>query len=97
MLKCKTNREHFEKFCFIRAKTGVSFLNTDLFGTKEELTKLFLEDPTLNQISPDRFEYYHDRYKALWVGITLEETGHLIKHSLIYQVIGATPEFTDEE
>jgi hypothetical protein len=95
MLKCKTSREYFEKYCHMRKMTGVSFLNTTIFGTKEELTKLFLEDPNLNQIPHSRMDCYHPRYRELWPGLSLAECTCLIKHSLVYQVIGAVPEFTD--
>lgn len=97
MLKCKTTRAHFEKYCSMRSKTGVSFLNTTIFGTKEELTKLFLEDQHLNQIPLDKLDAYYPYYINLWPGLAESESVCLIKHSLIYQVIGAVPEFTDEE
>ena len=96
MLKCKTTRDHFEKYCFMRNKTGVSFLNTTLFGTKEELIRLFNEDPNLGQIHRGKFFAYHSHYSTLWPGLTSEDTICLIKHSLIYQVIGAAPDFTDD-
>jgi hypothetical protein len=95
MLACKTTRDYFEKYCFMRNKTGVSFLNTTLFGTKEELTRLFNEDSNLGQIPLSKFLAYHSHYSTLWPGLTSEDTICLIKHSLIYQVIGAAPEFTD--
>ena len=96
MLKCKTTRDYFEKYCNMRARTGVSFLNSNLMGTKEELTRMFKEDPALNQIPLKKMDAYYPIYKDLWPGLSMAESVCLIKHSLIYQVIGAVPEFTDE-
>jgi hypothetical protein len=95
MLISRTSRSRFEKFCAMRSSMGVSFLNSDLFGTKAQLLKLFQEDSTLSQIPASEFDKYHSIYKDLRPGITMEETVCLIKHSLIYQVIGAVPEFID--
>lgn len=92
---CKTTRKHFEKYCEMRSLMGVSFLNSNLMGTKAQLTKLFLEDPNLNQIPLSEFDKYYPTYKRLRPGISLAECCCIIKHSLIYQVIGAKPEFID--
>jgi hypothetical protein len=72
---------------------GVSFLNSDLFGTKVALTKLFEKDPTLSSIPLRMYAPYYEVYTERFPGISLEDSINVIKHSIIYQVIGATPEF----
>jgi hypothetical protein len=64
-------------------------------GTKEQLTEMFDEDPNLNQIPLKKLDAYYPIYRDLWPGLSLAESVCLIKYSLIYQVIGATPEFID--
>ena len=92
---CKTTRAHFEKFCAMRNAMGVSFLNSDRLGTKAQLTKMFIEDPLLNQIPLGVLDKYYPYYSSIRPSISKAEAVCVIKHSLIYQVIGATPEFID--
>lgn len=92
---CKTTRSHFEKFCTMRRSMGVSFLNSDLMGTKEKLTQMFMKDPSLDKIPTEAFVPYWNEYRKRHPSISLGEAVGVIKHSLIYQVIGAIPEFID--
>jgi hypothetical protein len=94
-LTCKTTRAHFEKFCAMRKQMGVSFLNSNDFGSKLSLIKLFQKDPLLESIPTKMFEPYHNAYQKIKPDITMRDSADVIKHSLIYQVIGATPEFVD--
>ena len=95
-LKNKTTREHFEKYKNLKLLIGVSFRDCDSFGTKEELTELFKEDPNLNQISLHRFEAFQPFYNKRLHPVTLSECVCLIKYCLIYEIIGAEPEFVGE-
>lgn len=92
-MKNLTTREHYEKYRNLKLQIGVSFKDSCYFGTKEELTELFKEDPNLNQIPLHKFDYYQPFYNKRLHPVTLSECVCLIKHCLIYEVIGAEPEF----
>lgn len=99
-IKHKTTREHYEKYQAMKIRLGVSYDGSTLFGSKKHLIELYKEDPLLNNISLYRFDgmYGYLRSAAIQAGykcFSMAENTCLAKHCLIYEVIGAEPEFTD--
>jgi hypothetical protein len=73
-----------------------------MFASKERLLKLFQEDEHLNNIPLEVFDayfpvlkMYHREEVKKFGPDSFAENCCMYKHALIYQVIGAEPEFTD--
>jgi hypothetical protein len=93
----KTSKEYYEKYSNLAKEIGISYkgLKEINFGpqcyTKEELIEKFKEDKNLNNIPLK----YWDEKCILYcsVRITLAEKVCLLKHLVIYDIIGAIPKF----
>ena len=90
---CKTTRQHYEKYKELAQKAGVSLKDCKSFGGKKKLTRLFLEDENLNQFPLQKFDVYFSFHLRTLKRFSLAENTCMYKHLLIYEVIGAIPEF----
>jgi len=98
----RTTREHYEKYKEMKEKMGITFKDSNIFGPREVLIDEFKSDEHLNGIPLRHFDAYYSLYgqharRAGYLYYSLAENTSLIKHCLIYEVIGAIPQFTDEE
>jgi len=95
----KTSRGHYEKFgemmlaCINLEVPFEKFAGTD----KERLIDLFRADPLLNQFSLKVFDLSYPFNRRIKGGPKcLADNCCMLKHWLIYEVIGAEPDFEDE-
>jgi len=98
----KTSRSHYEKYEQLSQKMGRSYkrMQEIYFGshryTKEDLIEKFKEDSVLNNISLKLWDE-----KTYTFGpsgnyhLSLGEKVCLLKHLVIYDIIGAVPEFEE--
>ena len=96
-MRNKTTIEHYHKYQRIKKNLGVSFKGSILFGSKESLVKMFIKDNNLNQIPLHNFDSMFFIYNKKGGCKSLAECTCFIKHCLIYDIIGAEPEFIDYE
>ena len=94
-MKNKTTSEHYHKYKKMKENLGVIFKEGTAFGSKEHIKQLFLEDPHLNQYPLYMFDSYFYLFRREGGCRSLAECTCLVKHCLIYDVVGAEPEFTD--
>jgi hypothetical protein len=92
-MKKKTTREHYEKYRDLAEQKGVgaSISMYYLGKPKEKWIELFLEDEHLNNTP---LSLYDGTYVSTGAGISLADNVCMHKHVIIYQIIGATPDFT---
>jgi hypothetical protein len=101
MLKCKTTRTHYDEMCQIYSYFATLIPRSDRFGTKIELTRMFRTDRNLCQIPLAQIDAFYPMTQPknpLGNGFdTLSKSQFVsvVKHYLIYHVIGAQPEFTE--
>ncbi len=97
-LTCKTSRDFYDTYVNLSATHGFRFSesNLSMLGIKnvQTLRDMFASDPNLNQIPLATVDNV-----SAWIcrraGLSLSQGCCLVKHSLIYHVLNATPEFTD--
>ena len=96
-MKNRTTREHYEKYAELKERFGVFFDPAkNHFGlTKDQIIEKFKADKHLNSIPLGHFDAWAFSFRAFNRRGTLSmaECCSLAKHCLIYDVIGATPEF----
>jgi len=95
----KTTKEHYEKFrdMAIGAEITLKRLPKPLGYSVEELRKLYIEDNNLNNIpliELDSFYLCLPSYTRKII-TNMADNCCVYKHLLIYEVLGATPIFTD--
>lgn len=103
-LVCRTTHQHYEKYQAMLENLHINLIGSKCFPSKDRLVELFILDPALNNILLKKFDgfypslrmYQRDKVKEFGPH-SLAENTCLYKHALIYQVIGAEPEFTDNE
>jgi len=100
----KTTKEHYEKYRNLVKKMGVCLNPDDLsmFGLSgvDDLRERFKVDEHLNNVPLQVFDFLYyvmlrNARKNGYKGYSLAENTSMYKHALIYQVLGAIPEFTD--
>lgn len=106
-IKHKTTREHYEKYKVLAEKLGVQFTQDSaaLFGYASiaALQEHYAFDPALNGkhgqagglSNFDSWFYHVQTHNKEACALSMAEGVCIGKHCLIYQVLKATPEFTD--
>lgn len=96
-LEHKTTEEHYNKYKDMASRAGISFKNKeDYMGfTKEQLLKLYIEDNLLNNVPLRDFDSFYFFYLSHTKKIitNLADNTCVLKHLLIYEVLGVTPIF----
>jgi hypothetical protein len=100
-IKHKTSKSHYEKYAKLKKDCGISYKERNPFCTKEEIIAAYKRDPVLNNIPLIRFDAYYGIYsqyarRAGHLDFSLSENTCLAKHCLIYDVVGAEPDFQEE-
>jgi hypothetical protein len=91
----KTTRQHYDKFAELCSAYGLVNANVSYGKTKEEWVKLFNEDEHLNNTPLSFFDRHYHAFRQAFKSGSLSENVCMIKHHLIFNVIGATPVFKD--
>jgi lipoprotein-anchoring transpeptidase ErfK/SrfK len=104
--KNRTTRAYYEKYARMseEAKIRVQVSkdcdgeSVTSFGKVAWIREGYNSDPHLNFIALKRFDTFHPYHRGIPKGPrSLAETTCVLKHSLIYDVLGLAPEFTDNE
>lgn len=97
-MKHKTTKEHYEKYKQ-KVEDAHIYLDGHCLGyDKEYLQRFYDRDPILNNIPLhewDQIVYAYWHYQGKEVIQTLAEGVCAYKHAVVYQLLGAEPEFTD--
>ena len=100
MLIQETTRKHYEKYAALAKKRGVTLDGLDQFlgRDKDTWTALWKKDPNLNNVRLREWDGAGIGLVALhgWGGNSQAELVCLYKHLVTYQIIGVSPEFTEE-
>lgn len=104
--KHKTTKAYYEKYAKISREAKIRVqVSTDpngekvtSFGKVAWIRRGYNSDPHLNFIPLKRFDSLYAYHRGIPKGpSSLAENVCVLKHSLIYDVLGMEPEFTDEE
>jgi hypothetical protein len=93
----KMHREHYEKYERMSRECGIRVTVKDgktVFGTVDHLRKLYEADHLLNNIPLlvfDGFHGHHRQIKSEFRPRSLADTTCVLKHSIIYHVLGIQP------
>ena len=98
-LECKTTEEHYNKFRDMTNKAGITFKNSKYYMgfTKDQLLELYNKDNLLNNIPLRDFDCIY-MFLPMYVKriiTNLADNTCVHKHLLIYEVLGATPLFVE--
>ena len=101
MLTHKTTKEHYGKFKGMAKIAGITFKNsTEPLGyDKKRLLELYIEDEHLNNIPLHVFDSYYSFYISASTKKYIKSSADntcVLKHLIIYEVLGATPHFSGE-
>lgn len=91
-LQHKTTREHYEKYAELSKNIPTACVPR---YNDPKLLELYKEDKNLNNIPLREFDLYYRKRSYEGRCISLSENCCLLKHILIYRVLGAEPEFED--
>ena len=87
----ETTKEHFDKF---EAMSDHVDFNPNIWPKGESLKKLFLEDKHLNNIPLGSFDrFFNPPIKGTQGPKSLSDNTCVLKHILIYKVLGCEPIF----
>jgi len=91
-----TTRAHYEKYRDMAARAHVTLKDSTSFGTPDQLRSLYAKDQHLNNIPLARFDALYPWMRRVAGGPqSMAENCCMYKHLLIYEIIGAVPNFTD--
>ena len=96
MFKDLTTKEHYEKYQKIADMSGISFENLDriLGYTKSDMILKYKENRHLNNIPLNQWDILASHMRIYYdKPLSLAEKVCLAKHCVVYQFIGAIPEF----
>ncbi len=93
----KTSRAFYEKFEAMKKAAHVTLVGSTLFGTREELQAKYALSPALTNIARYRFDVFYGFHQHKGVVNSLADNLCMYKHCILYEVLGLTPDFTDDD